>query len=59
MKEKLLALWAKVQPWLSAAGAKLWSWSPFACGMVCGYFGKPIIKAAVDMAAKLLKLLLG
>ena len=55
MKDKLLALWAKVQP----LADKLWAWSPFACGVLCGYFGKPIIKFAVDVAAKLLKFFLG
>jgi hypothetical protein len=55
MKEKLLALWAKVQPWLD----KAWAWSPFACGLVCGYFGKPIIQLAIDVAAKLIKTFLG
>lgn len=55
MKATLLAAWAKVQPLL----AKVYAWSPLACGIALGYFGKPIIKLAIDLGSKLIKALLG
>lgn len=50
MKDKLLALWAKVQPLLN----KLYSWSPFVAGLLAGYFGHPFIKLAVALVKKLI-----
>ena len=55
MKEKLLLVWSFVRPCLS----KMWAWSPFACGLIGGYFGKPVIKEAIVIAAKLMKLIVG
>lgn len=55
MKEKLLAVYAKVQPVV----AKVYSASPFAVGLACGYFGKPIIQLAVSLAAKIIRLIVG
>jgi hypothetical protein len=55
MKEKALAIWSKVQPLAS----KLYSWSPFGVGLALGYVFKPEIKLALDVVAKILKLLVG
>jgi hypothetical protein len=55
MKEKLLAVWAKVSPLLS----KLYNASPLLTGILIGYFGKPIIKLALDLAAAAIKQILG
>ena len=54
MKAKLLAVWAKVQPWL----AKAYGWSPLACGIAIGYFGHGMIKAGVDAAVQIVKTIL-
>lgn len=55
MKEKLLAIWSKVQPILAGAYAK----SPLVAGIVLGYFGSPIIKLAIHVASSLIKWILG
>lgn len=55
MKQKLLTYWTAVQPYL----AKAYGWSPLATGIVIGYFGKPILKMAVDAGASLIKMVIG
>lgn len=52
MKQTLLNAWSKVKPLL----AKAYAMSPLACGIVIGYFGKPIISLALSLANKILHL---
>ena len=52
MESKLLALWAKVQPLLS----KAYACAPFVAGLVVGYVCHPVIKLALSVVLKLLRL---
>lgn len=52
--DKLKALWGKVQPVL----AKVYAWSPLACGIALGYCGHGPIKLVLEAAAKLAKAVL-
>jgi hypothetical protein len=44
---------------LKSMAMSLYSASPFAAGLILGYFGKPIIKFALDMLLKLVHLISG
>lgn len=50
MKEQILAK-------LKEYSQKAYSWSPFLCGCAVGYFGRPFLKIALDVAVPALKLL--
>jgi hypothetical protein len=54
VKATLLVIWAKIQPAL----VKLYGWSPAAVGIVIEYLGHPIIKFALKVIWRALKVIL-